>query len=63
MSISIQHLELGEVRGNVADGTAQFLGLKYASIQNRLATAELIGKNGTGFTNATIYGYTSMAIT
>jgi hypothetical protein len=55
MSASLQHRELGELKGNIVDGTAQFLGLKYATLKDRLAAAELLS-NGRGPTDATKYG-------
>jgi hypothetical protein len=57
MSTSLQHSKLGELRGNLVDGTVQFLGLKYASLKNRLASAELISNYGQDATDATKYGY------
>jgi carboxylesterase type B len=60
MSVSIQHPNLGELKGNVTDGTAQFLGVKYATLQNRLATAVLVNTYGPGPTNTTNYGYASI---
>jgi hypothetical protein len=55
MSASLQHRELGELKSNIVDGTAQFLGLKYATLKNRLAPAQL-SKYGRGPTDATKYG-------
>jgi hypothetical protein len=60
MSTSLQHTKLGELKGNIADGTAQFLGLKYATLKDRLATAELIDHYGSGPTDATKFGYDFM---
>jgi hypothetical protein len=37
MTTIIKHADLGEVKGNVVDGIAQFLGLQYASLENRFA--------------------------
>jgi hypothetical protein len=56
MSTSLQHSELGELKGNIIDGVAQFLGLKYATLKNRLATAELLSNYGQEPTDATKYG-------
>jgi hypothetical protein len=56
MSTALQHSELGELKGNLVDGAAQFLGLKYATLKNRLATADLISNYGQGTTDATKYG-------
>jgi len=56
MSASLKHAELGELKGNVVDGTAQFLGLKYATLKNRLAPAELVDSYESGSTDASKYG-------
>jgi hypothetical protein len=53
---------LGELRGKVADGVTQFLGLKHAAIQTRFASADLISEYGPGCTNVTRYGYDSMPV-
>lgn len=57
MAASIKHTKLGEVQGNIKSGTAQFLGLKYATLKNRLATAEIAQNDGTGVIDATKFGY------
>lgn len=56
MSVILNHSQLGDLKGNVVDGTAQFLGLKYATLKNRLARAEIVGNYGSGQTDATRYG-------
>ena len=56
MSATLKHTGLGELQGNSVDGTVQFLGLKYATLKNRLATAELVENYGTETTDATNYG-------
>ncbi|KAH7345884.1 Alpha/Beta hydrolase protein [Pyrenochaeta sp. MPI-SDFR-AT-0127] len=56
MSATIKHTSLGEIEGNIVNGTAQFLGLKYASLKDRLASAELLSRYDSGVTNATEYG-------
>lgn len=53
MSVTIKHASLGEIKGNFTNGTAQFLGLKYASLVDRLATADLINSYDSGITDAT----------
>jgi hypothetical protein len=63
MSTSLHHTKLGELKGNIADGNAQFLGLKYATLKDRLATAELIDNYGTRLTDATKFGYSSVVAT
>lgn len=57
MSVSVKHDTLGTIKGNVVDETAQFLGLKYASLTNRFAPPELIQSYGPHPTDATKYGY------
>jgi hypothetical protein len=59
MPISIKHESLGLIDGNIVDGTAQFLGLKYASLKDCLAPAELISSYSSEPTDATKYGYVS----
>lgn len=44
MTTTLRTISLGEIRGKVADGVVQYLGIKYASLKNRLADAELIEK-------------------
>jgi hypothetical protein len=59
MSATLKHEHLGELKGNSVDGAVQFLGLKYATLKNRLATAELVDSYGSGITDATRYGSVS----
>ncbi|CAO2656511.1 Nn.00g053140.m01.CDS01 [Neocucurbitaria sp. VM-36] len=56
MSTTLKHPNLGELKGNVDDGTVQFLGLKYAKLQDRFATAEIIDNYGSGAIDASKYG-------
>ena len=56
MSATLKHTELGELKGNVVDGSAQFLGLKYATLKNRLAPAELLDSYGSAPPDATSFG-------
>jgi carboxylesterase type B len=49
---------LGQFRGKTVDGVTQFLGVKYASLRNRFADAEMIGYGeGDAILDATEYGY------
>lgn len=57
MSASLQHNYLGELKGTTVDGVAQFLGLKYANIKDRLAPAVVNKSYGPGPTDATKYGF------
>lgn len=42
MAATLKTTSLGEIRGKDADGATQYLGIKYASLKNRLADAELV---------------------
>lgn len=57
MTTTFKHADLGELKGNVVDGTAQFLGLKYASLENRFAAPQLVTTYGSGAVDASKYGY------
>ena len=57
MSASVDHEDLGQVKGLVVDETVQFRGLKYASLENRLAKPQLVTSYGFGAVDATAYGY------
>jgi hypothetical protein len=57
MSATLKHEHLGELKGKSVDGIAQFLGLKYASIKDRLAAPELVENYGAGATDASKFGY------
>ncbi|OGE49725.1 hypothetical protein PENARI_c020G05258 [Penicillium arizonense] len=49
---------LGQFRGKTVDGVTQFLGVKYASLRNRFADAEMIGyAEGDAILDATEYGH------
>lgn len=49
------HPEIGDVAGVHHDGVTQFRGVKYATLKDRFASAELIQYDGTGL-DATKYG-------
>lgn len=42
MAAEIEHPNLGTVRENSVDGVTQFLGIRYASLKDRLAPPELV---------------------
>lgn len=44
---------LGEIRGKTTNGVTQFLGIKYATLKNRLADAELVERRAGGVLDAT----------
>ncbi|KAF2874797.1 carboxylesteras-like protein [Massariosphaeria phaeospora] len=56
MTASFDHPELGQLKGNSTGGTVQFLGLKYASLENRFAQPKLVTSYGSGAINASTYG-------
>lgn len=57
MPITHQHKDLGEVRGDNHDGVVHFLGVKYASLENRFAAPSLVTDYSSGKIDATKYGY------
>ncbi|RJE26204.1 Carboxylesterase [Aspergillus sclerotialis] len=48
MTSVLKTTSLGEIRGKHDDGVVQYLGLKYASLKNRLADAELVDSRKDG---------------
>jgi carboxylesterase type B len=42
MTAPLQTTHLGQIQGKTVDGVTHYLGLKYASLQNRIADAELV---------------------
>lgn len=42
MASVLKTTSLGEIRGKHDDGVVQYLGVKYATLKNRLADAEII---------------------
>jgi carboxylesterase type B len=61
MTTTCKHNDLGDIRGNSCDGVVQFLGLKYASLENRFASPSLVTHYSSGLTDATKYGYSMSA--
>lgn len=57
MADVFKHPILGELKPKNANGVKQFLGLKYASIKNRLAVPELYTPAGPGIIDATQHGH------
>ncbi|ORY05692.1 Alpha/Beta hydrolase protein [Clohesyomyces aquaticus] len=55
MCATLQHSRLGQLNGIAVDGTVQFRGLKYASLENRLAPPQLFTSYGKS-TDATKFG-------
>ena len=56
MSVTLEHTDLGVLKGLGVDGTVQFRGLQYATLQNRLAIPELVTSYGSSPRDATRYG-------
>ncbi|KAL5447662.1 hypothetical protein PMIN05_001957 [Paraphaeosphaeria minitans] len=51
-----KHKDLGEIQGNSNNGVVQFLGLKYASLENRFAAPSLVTDYSSGLIDATKFG-------
>lgn len=47
---------LGEIRGKTQDGVTQFLGIRYASLKDRFADAELVERRNGDILDATADG-------
>ncbi|KAA8617012.1 PnbA Carboxylesterase type B [Pyrenophora tritici-repentis] len=56
MSVTLNHAHLGELKGKAVDSAVQFLGLKYASLKDRFAPAQLVDSYEAGSTDATKFG-------
>jgi hypothetical protein len=56
MFTTLEHAKLGKINGVAVDGTVQFRGLKYASLENRFAPPQLVTSYETQSTGATKYG-------
>ena len=50
---TIQTKHLGQIRGKTAEGVTQFLGVQYATLENRLADAQLVEKRSGSILDAT----------
>ncbi|KAL1987849.1 hypothetical protein VTN96DRAFT_2252 [Rasamsonia emersonii] len=48
MTTVLKTTALGEIRGKTGDGVVQYLGIKYATLRNRLAEAELVERRDDG---------------
>ena len=56
MTTTFAHRELGAVKGNNRHSAVEFLGIKYAALENRFATPELVTSYGAGTLDATEFG-------
>jgi carboxylesterase type B len=53
MATLLQTQQLGAIQGKSSDGVTQYLGIKYATLKNRLADAVLYERNSDGVLDAT----------
>lgn len=53
MAALLNTTALGKVQGTTKDGVTQYLGIKYATLKNRLADAELIAERDGDVLDAT----------
>lgn len=56
MTVTFKHPILGEVKGKTSDVAVQFLGLKYASLENRFSAPQLQTAYAPGGIDASKYG-------
>ena len=59
MERQVEHPQLGKIQGTASNGIVNFLGLKYATLANQFATAQLAGPPSETIADATKYGYGS----
>jgi hypothetical protein len=56
MTTTLATRSFGDIRGKTGEGVTQFLGIKYANLNNRLADAELIEERKGDVIDATTDG-------
>lgn len=56
MSTTITTSKLGQIRGKSGDGVTQYLGIKYATLKDRFADAQLIEERHGDMLDATTDG-------
>lgn len=56
MATTLTTSKLGQIRGKSGDGVTQYLGIKYATLENRFADAQLIGERHGDVLDATTDG-------
>ncbi|OJJ88268.1 putative carboxylesterase [Aspergillus glaucus CBS 516.65] len=61
MAATLKTTSLGEIRGKDANGATQYLGIKYATLKNRFADAELIKSREADVLDATRDGPTAVS--
>lgn len=59
MTTIITTSKLGQIRGKPGDGVTQYLGIKYATLENRFADAQLIEERQGDILDATKDGSVS----
>lgn len=57
MASILKTTSLGRIRGNHREDVVQYLGIKYATLNNRLADAELVESRKSDILDATKDGY------
>jgi len=57
MAAILKTAALGEIQGKDANGVTQYLGIKYATLKNRLADAEIVESRDGDILDATKDGY------
>jgi len=57
MATTLKTASLGEIQGKDANSVTQYLGIKYATLRNRLAGAELVRSRDGNTLDATRDGY------
>jgi carboxylesterase type B len=60
MSTIITTSNLGQIRGKSGDGVTQYLGIKYATLKDRFADAQLVEERHGDILDATADGYIMM---
>ena len=57
MSATINTSNLGQIRGKTEDGVTRYLGIKYATLKDRFADAQLVEERQGDILDATADGY------
>ena len=59
---TLEHPTIGKIQGKSGNGVTQYLGLKYATLKDRFAEAELIKYSANETINATKFGYCKLVL-
>ncbi|KAJ5371402.1 uncharacterized protein N7496_007494 [Penicillium cataractarum] len=62
MATTLSTSKLGQIRGKSGDGVTQYLGIKYATLENRFADAQLIEERQGDVLDATVDGPTALSL-